>query len=294
MRDSAVTPLSVVRFDPSPRLFREAGLSDRFIRSAGTRGLVNPLGLVLLALALVAFGGAWWAYKRRARMADTPTSKVRSMAIGPVELNGLSVVPPGGAALRAPFTGEPCVYWEYLVEEERTRTVTRVVNGKPQTHTERYWATVDAGSSPERFGLQDDTGVALVDPRGGDMPAPLVARFGSGFGRDPPPAVMAFLQRRGLKHETLFGLNKKMRYTERRLAAGTTLYVLGNAARRDDAPAAAGNDALVVQKQGDAPFLVSDKSEKQLTLRWTLAMWTLLVVGVVAAGAGAWLLGASA
>lgn len=255
---------------------------------------MNLLGLALLALGLAALGGAWWAYKRRARMLDTPTSKVRSMAIGAVELSGAAVPPPGGQLVSGPFSGAPCVFWQYKVEEERTRVVTTMVNGKPQTRTEHYWATIDHGSSSKRLGLRDDTGTALVDATGADVPTPLGTRFGSGWGRDPPPAVLSFLQQRGLSHESLFGLNKKMRYSEGRLAEGTPLYLLGNATRDPDAPAtAAGNEALVVHKEGDAPFMLSDKSEKQLTRRWTLALWALLLAALGLAGAGAWLLGAT-
>lgn len=258
---------------------------------------MNPVGLFLLLGGLALFGAAWWAYAKRRHMMDTPTSKVRSMAIGPVELNGVAVLPPGRQYQRGPFTDEPCLYWEYKVEEQRTR---RTKNG-----TQTYWATIASDRSKAPIALRDDTGVVVVDPQGSELPAPVHTRYGSGFGRDPPQTVLAFLRTKGISHETLFGINKKMRYSEDRLMEGTKLYVLGNATRRDDldAPAGAsgsslpsvaavatgvGNEALVVQREGDGTFLVSAKSEKQLVRQWTALFWVMLVAGILMAAGGAY------
>lgn len=245
---------------------------------------MSPLPAILLVAGLALFAGAWWAYRRRAHIADTPTSKVRSMAIGAVELKGKAVPPPGRDLLRAPFTDEPCVYWEYKVEEKRTR----VSKGK----TETYWATVASERSKTPIGLRDDTGVVRVDPQGGDLPTKVEARFGSGFGRDPPEKVLAFLAKKGIQHEGLFGMNKSMRYIESRLPEFTDVYVLGNATRPDEA-AGEGNAALVVQREGDGAFMVSTASEEALLRNWSIGFWLMLLAGIGAASAGAYLLGAA-
>lgn len=242
---------------------------------------MNPVGLGLLVAGLALFAAAWWAYSKRRHMMDTPTSKVRSMAIGPVELVGAAALPPAGEYQRGPFTDEPCLYWEYKVEEQRTRHT--------KSGTQTHWATVASAHSKAPIGLRDDTGLVVVDPQGAELPAPVATRYGSGFGRDPPPTVLAFLRSKGLSHETLFGINKKMRYSEERLMENTTLYVLGNATRREGA-AGVGNEALVVQREGDGTFLVSTKSEKQLLLRWTALFWAMLAVGVGLAAGGAFLI----
>ncbi|HUR69590.1 MAG TPA: GIDE domain-containing protein [Candidatus Thermoplasmatota archaeon] len=247
---------------------------------------MNAVGLILLVAGAALFGGAWWAYGRRRAIADTPTSNVRSMAIGPVELQGTAAAAPGRELLRAPFTDEPCVYWEYKVEEQRTR---HTKNG-----TQTYWATVESGRSKAPIGLRDETGVATIDPEGADMPGPMVAQFGSGFQRDPTPRIQEFLLKKDIRFEGLFGLNKRMRFTENRLPEGATLYVLGNATRREDAgaEAAVGNAALVVQRHGPGAFLVSTSSEKALLRNWTIGFWALLLSGIAAAAAGASVLGA--
>lgn len=248
-------------------------------------------GIVLLLGGLGLFAGAWYAYTRRARLLDLPTSKVRSMAIGGVELKGVAAPAPGREMLVAPFTHKPCVAWSYEVEEQRTRTVTTTVNGKTQTRTETYWATVASGRSKEPFGLTDDTGTARVDPQGAAVPGPERAQFGSGWGRDPPERVLAFLRRHHIEHEGIFGINKRMRYTERLLPAGTALLLHGNVVQAPDAPASAHtHDALVVVREGETPFMLSTTSEEALVARWSVAFWLMLLGGIAAAGGGAYLL----
>ena len=65
-------------------------------------------GGILGGLAL--FGAGFRAWRRLRLIEDTPTSRVRSMALGRVELAGSAV---GKADLEAPFTGTPCVYYRY-------------------------------------------------------------------------------------------------------------------------------------------------------------------------------------
>lgn len=192
---------------------------------------------------------------------------------GHVELIGTAATAPGKPMLVAPFTHGPCVYWEWKVEEWKKR-------GK-----NHQWVTVASDRSKLPFGLRDDTGVALVDPEDADMPAPTHARYGSGWGKDPPASVMDDLAKVGISHENWLGMNKRMRFSEGRLVEGTPLYVLGNATRPDDATGA-GNDALVVRRKGDGAFLVSTSSEKALLRNWTLGFWALLLLGIGAAAFG--------
>lgn len=247
--------------------------------------------ILLIVGGLVLFGFSWPLYKRHRVIADTPTAKAHSMAVGPVELKGTAEVRPGAAPFTGPFSGLPCVSYRYVVEEQRTRTVTRTVNGKTTTHTETYWATVDSGQARGVFALRDETGIALVDPTGASLPESRATEYGSHLLRDPPPHVQAFLQARGRTFEGLLGINKTMRFREWRLEPGTRLYVLGTAIRREDAPTeAVGNEALLVQREGRVPFIVSDSGEGSLTLKYAAGFWGCLVGGIAAAGLGTWLL----
>jgi hypothetical protein len=53
-------------------------------------------------------------YRQRSLIADTPTSKVRSLAMGRVELQG--TVEPIGETFTAPFSNDECVLYRYSIE----------------------------------------------------------------------------------------------------------------------------------------------------------------------------------
>lgn len=241
------------------------------------------VAILLAVAALGCFAGAWWAHGRRKLLVETPTSPAGALAEGRVEVKGTATLPPAGAMLSSPFTGTPCVHWRFTVEEERRRTETRFVDGKAQTHTTTHWVQVARGEAPQPFGVRDVTGVAVVDPRGADVPATKRSTLRSGTFRDPPPAVLAHLQGIGVSHEGLFGFNKTMRYTEHVLAEGTPLFVLGVARRGPDG-------RLLIGRGEGSPFLVSAQSEEALLLNYGLLRGGGVVVGFILLGIAAWLL----
>lgn len=178
--------------------------------------LVPALGC---AAGIVCFGWGFSVWRRMRLIVDTPTAKVRSMPMGRVELQGRAQEK---AELAAPITKTPCVYYRYLVEEERR-------SGKHNT-----WVTVDQGdSSAWAFRVEDETGAVLVVPErakveiGCDFEAKHGGLSGLLFGRDKSLDPSPWTQRGWL------GVSiKKLRFREWRIHAGETLYVLGVAQER--------------------------------------------------------------
>src|SRR4051812_42245674 len=74
---------------------------------------------------------------------NTPTSRVRSAAMGLVELSGIARP---HSPLKSPLTGLDACWWQCVVEE-------RVSDGK-NTH----WRTIREVSSNDWFYLEDPTG----------------------------------------------------------------------------------------------------------------------------------------
>lgn len=110
----------------------------------GIRPGILP-GLLSLGLFLAAF--YYLALKRR--IENTPTSKVRSLAMGLVELHGRAI---RLYALVSPVTQLPCVYY-------RLRRYRRTRNSQWQLSSEDC-------SGPVPFLLEDETGRVRIDPRG--------------------------------------------------------------------------------------------------------------------------------
>ncbi len=101
-----------------------------------------------VALLVMGFG----LLRRKRVLENVPESRIRSVAMGFAELEGTAQKK---CELSAPYSGIPCVYYRYLVEQERS-------TGRGG----RSWETVERGESSEPFYLHDPTGSILVDPSG--------------------------------------------------------------------------------------------------------------------------------
>ncbi|MCI0546188.1 MAG: hypothetical protein L0027_02775, partial [Candidatus Rokubacteria bacterium] len=175
--------------------------------------------LVGVGAGLVCFLHGFRAWRRLRLIEDTPTAKVRSMALGRVELEGRAEAK---TELEAPLTGLPCVFFRYEIEEER------------RSRRYRRWSTVGRGDSrAQGFYLADETGRVLVEATGAELHLACDWRA-----TDPPlgSRLLAVLTRHGIPTgRRLF--RRRLRFREWRIAAGEPLYVLGVAQER---PALAG------------------------------------------------------
>jgi len=158
-------------------------------------------------------GFSAWRHMRLVQ--DTPTSRIRSMALGRVEVRGRAE---GKGPLEAPLTGHPCVWYRWRIEEE-------VGDSR-----HRRWRTLEHGSSDAwPFFVEDDSGRVLVDPQGAQIDAPHDL---SRVNPELTGALGGFVQERGIRTHGFLGMRRKLRFTEWHIAPGDTLYVLGVAQER--------------------------------------------------------------
>ncbi len=105
-------------------------------------------------------GGLYLSYRgfrmlqRKRLILNTPTSKIRSAALGLVEVNGLAV---GPHTISAPVTRRPCFYYRTVAWELRK-------SGKNEE-----WKQVADESLHVPFYVDDNTGKLLVNPQGADL-----------------------------------------------------------------------------------------------------------------------------
>jgi hypothetical protein len=218
--------------------------------------------------------GPWFFYRgfrtlrTRRLIANTPTARIRSMAMGLVEING-TVEPRSTVA--APFSGKPCAYWEVDIS----------------SRGRRGWTVVHRNHSGNPFFLRDQTGLALVYPHGSECKI----HFGSEEhcqGLMLPPCYADYMN----AHASALGQLARvgiLRFRERMLEAGARVYVLGTAVPRaqehvvadgallqatgtDDAVATRLRTldqdvvALVRRGENESTFIISQESEKSLML----------------------------
>jgi len=120
--------------------------------------LLLPLGICLLIFAL-------FYSKGREAIENTPTSKARSVAMGFAELKGVAQPT---IMLTSPYSKFPCVYYKYKVETETY-----------DQHNKKHRKTIREGESGTPFYLNDETGRILVSPRSAQIDLSNIQESGS-------------------------------------------------------------------------------------------------------------------
>ncbi len=182
----------------------------------------NDVMETLFYLVLFSGVGVWLFFNgfkkwRRKRLIENiPPSKIRSMAMGLVELEGQA-----GQwlySLKGPLTGRGCVFYKYLIERYERR-------GK----NSRWIKVADGGSYDNLFHLDDGTGKVLINPKRAELnlDKPDFSYESGLFGGDIPSKLVNFLDQNGIKYQTLFG-KQRMRFREWDICPNDQIYVLGS------------------------------------------------------------------
>ena len=129
-------------------------------------------GLLIFGPAIVSvvFAAGMWVTGTKMQLTiDVPTSKIRSMAAGELELVGqvrrwTSPAPPvlvGDDPART-YNDLHSWRWEYEIHLKRTKVV--MTDDGPRTKTEYKWETIKQKNGSHNFILHDGTGGVLVKP----------------------------------------------------------------------------------------------------------------------------------
>lgn len=178
-----------------------------------------------IAYALFGFCfGIWsffWGFKRLRRkrlIENIPTSTVRGLAMGLVELKGVAE---SLSILKSPLTNSECVLYKYLVEEYRS-------SGKSGR-----WVTIASGDSfLKPFWLKDETGKIMVLPQGAELILPCDYKFSMGIGRQIPANLIEFMGKNNISYKCWFG-KRTLRFKEWFIQPNENVYVLGSAKKTE-------------------------------------------------------------
>ena len=256
-------------------------------------GLPDPL----MAGAATVFGAiTFWrgfgVWRERSLIKNTPAAKIRSMAMGLVEING-TVEP--RSVLSAPFSGQPCLFWEVDISA-------RSKNG---------WNVIHRNASGHPFFISDGTAAALVFPQGAQcklMPGVEEVCSGPSF----PPCYADYIKEEHLQLVSFLNMGS-MRFRERIVQDGQRVFILGTAMPRShslaisdgDEMKATGTDgrpsrlaalddattAIIRRGDNEPTFVISQESERSLSLDLGLQAAAQLVGGPILSLIGlGWLL----
>ena len=214
------------------------------------------MGAALVAMGVVPFYFAFHAFRLKRRIEDTPTSKIRSMAIGLVEAKGTVVA---RETVRSPYTRKPCVFYDYKLERLEVR---RVYSPNARRWiTTKEWVLVRLESDFRRFFLEDETGRVLVDPEDASVPETQVYEE---------------------------GVAPRRRHTERLILPGSSVYLMGTAGENPEG----GDGGRLMVRKGDIEkdFVISSESQKQLTSGFLFQSLGMILLGLLVMGLGAWMI----
>ena len=254
-------------------------------------------------MAAVALGAGPWLFWKGFRqlrtlrlIENTPTARIRSMAMGLVEVHGRVS---SRSTQTAPFSGKTCAYWQVDI----------AVRGRNRGS----WSVIHRNASGSPFFLADDTGMAMVYPHGSDCRL----RFGTEeecFGLMPPSPYAEYLHEHGsfMTQTARLGM---LRFRERVLEEGQDVYVLGTATPRSQARVVGEAEALedtgtyapgvarlrerdreytavIRQGENDRTFIISPEQERDLATGLRLKAGAMILGGppIALFGLGYWLM----
>jgi hypothetical protein len=227
--------------------FQSEGLDFKAIKT-----LYSPLSLFSVAFGIILFYKAFEWFKFKKLIENIPSSKIRSIAMGLVEVYG-NVMPVKGKTIKAPYSQRDCVYYRYIVDKS----------------SEKYGEkrkTIKEGEERTPFFIADDTGKVLVNPEGAILDYPDYSLYYK---------YETFKETRGF-----LGRKSVIRCREYVIEANDRLYIMGTAAKNPSVKetTAKSNTANVIIQKGenDKVFYIYESPESEFLN--DLSMWRYAII----------------
>lgn len=261
-----------------------------------------------IGLGASIFGGVlfWLGFKKYHKyrlIKDTPTSKIRSLAMGIVEIHGKAGCDEQ-KYIKTPFSQTNCFLYTYRIEEYRKHTTT---DSKGRARTTYRWETIARGRDEIDFTLTDDTGSVIINPKKSDVKIDVRKAYlqKAGFlgafsgilsslkmltsdssykGFDPKKLNLMPIDTKSI---VSFGSRVgDRRYYEHFITDNDEMYILGTAANN----ASTTNKVKIIKGENEPTYIISDKSEKELLKKMGWGVAGLLLGGTGLILLGLWLI----
>ncbi len=210
------------------------------------------------------------ANRKKRLIENLPTSKTTGVFIGLVELKGTAE---SEAPLVSFLAVQPTVNYAWRVEEHWQRTVTETYTDskgdtKTRTRTESGWTTVASGGQAQPFYVKDDAGAVLVRPEGAKLePARIFSEY---CGMSDP-----LYYEKGPANSVSNSTHRR-HFIENAIRLHEPIYVVGKARERQEIVA-----PEIAKDETAAMFLISTKSEEQVTSGYRTATWLWSIAALI-------------
>ena len=254
-------------------------VQNNFVRYSSSIGQIAKdgglFGVLLLCAGLYMFYNSLKNLKLKRLIENVPTSKMRSVAMGLVELKGKIEV--SDKVLEDPFDKKKCVFWRVHIEE-------RVKRGK-----HGRWITRHKAKGQVPFFISDESGSVLIKLEGANMDdVKRDSQYETAllFSDKLPLNVRNYCNKNRIRFRGLFGGKKRMRCRMTYLEPNDNIYVLGHARPLLQKEIKNSKSVTaVIEMVNNSVFIVSDKSEKELIEDRGGQFW-VVPLGIIFSGLG--------
>jgi hypothetical protein len=218
---------------------------------------------IFFFFGLVIFLAGYNNLRKKRLVEDTPTSRIRSIAMGFVELSGKAM--PWKKLITSPLKEERGVCCFYAVGH----------------YQKGNWRQVNSGVVGGQFHIQDSTGKVLVGAKDIQIDIPYEHEISLRSEKIP-------LRLKKLIDSNKFAKSVKKHafkpfYKEVTLKKGDKIFIIGNAVDnpyKKEATAIKGVEDIMIQKGSD-PFFISNKKEFDITKEFGAKARSLMITGGV-------------
>jgi len=190
--------------------------SHPYYHSSSSSNSGKDIGYAIFGLffGIFSFFKGFGTLRKKRAIESIPTSTVRGLAIGMVELNGKAKKT---RTLQAPLSGTECTFYRYTIERYES-------SGRSSR-----WVLISQGDSVFcPFCLDDATGEIMVLPWGAEFVMPADYTFTTSLGSGLPENLINFMGKSGIQYKGLFG-NYTLRFTEWHIKPEESVFVVGTA-----------------------------------------------------------------
>lgn len=198
---------------------------------------------------------------------NTATSKIRSLAMGRVEIKG-SAHPKNEHVEVAPFSKRRVAYCRWTIEKKYV-----------DRHKREKWKIIRESTIGKYFKVKDDTAEVLVYTKDAEMDVAL--NYDS---QSMTLSKEEFLDKINVKYKRFLGGKETFRFREYAITEFEHVYVLGNAADNpfiENETSDANHKDIMIQKGRDELFYISNKTEKQILFDFFWKSWAKLILASI-------------
>lgn len=227
-------------------------------------------GLILFIIGIAIIFDGVNKYLTMRKVQNTPTSKIRSVAMGLAEVTGKSTSDVGAIS---PFSNEKCVYYEIKVE------------ALIEDDDSSKWITLLKKDLDNVFKLDDETGIINVNPKGAEIHLDISKKAEGNIKKKllvlgkVNNEILEFMEKLTPNERSAINRysNHKIKVTERKIVEGEKIYVLGTVEPSTEK----GDIRHIIKKGGEKIMFISNKEEKRIVSNLKMGVIYRLVGGLI-------------